>query len=72
VQQREVARVRAHRRRQKKLDDLINIVKTIQIGAPTCDVNAHLNVELQLGVMCGIRNVFLTEQGVMCGSGTRD
>jgi len=27
----------------KKLDDPVNIAKAIRIGAPTCDVNAHLN-----------------------------
>ena len=43
AQQREVARARAIKRRQHKLDDPVNIAEAIRVGAPTCDVNAHLN-----------------------------
>ncbi len=43
TQQREVARARAIKRRQQKLYDSINIVEVVRIGAPTCDVNVHLN-----------------------------
>jgi hypothetical protein len=43
AQQREVARARALKPRQHKLDDPVNIAKDVRIGAPTCDVNAHLN-----------------------------
>ena len=43
AQQREAARARANKRRQQKLDDPVNIAEAVRIGAPTCDVNAHLN-----------------------------
>ncbi len=33
----------------KKLDDPVNIAKAIRIGAPTCDVNAHLNCVTAMG-----------------------
>ncbi len=40
--QREAAHVRAIRRRQQRLEDLVNMVGAIRIVAPTCGVNAHL------------------------------
>ncbi len=40
AQQREADRVRAHRRRQQKINDPVNIAQAIRIGAPICDVNA--------------------------------
>jgi hypothetical protein len=43
VQQRESVRVRALRRRHQKLDDHVNKAEAIRIGAPICDVNAHLH-----------------------------
>ncbi len=50
AQQREVARARAIKRRQQKLDDPVNIAKAFRIGAPTCDVNAHLNFVSATGI----------------------
>ena len=43
AQQLEAARARAIKRRQHKLEDPVNIAESVRIGAPTCDVNAHLN-----------------------------
>ena len=43
AQQREAACIRAVRRRQRGLEDHINMVEAIRIGGPTCDVYAHLN-----------------------------
>jgi hypothetical protein len=43
AQQREAVYARALRWRQQKLDDHVNITKAIRIGAPTCDINVHLN-----------------------------
>ena len=50
AQQREAARARAIKRRQQKLDDPVNIAEAIRIGAPTCDVNAHLNYVTATGI----------------------
>jgi hypothetical protein len=50
AQQREAARARAIRRRQHKLDDLVNIAQVVRIGAPTCDVNVHLNYITATGI----------------------
>ena len=50
MQQREGDRIRALRRRQQKLDDPVNIAKAARIGAPTCDVNAHLNYVAATGI----------------------
>ena len=50
MQQREAARVRALRRRQKELDHLVNIAEAIRIGVPICDVNAHLNYVTAAGI----------------------
>jgi len=50
AQHREALRVRALIWRQQKLDDYVNIVEAIQIGALTCDVNAHLNYVTSTGI----------------------
>ncbi len=34
----------------KKLDDPVKIAEAIRIGAPTCDVNAHLNYIIATGI----------------------
>jgi len=54
AQQQGVARVRALRRRQHKLDDLVNIAEAIRLGAPACDVNGHLNYVTAIGIDVGI------------------
>ncbi len=54
AQQRDATRDRALRRRQKTLYEPVNIAEVSRIGAPTCDVNAHLNMLLQLELMCGM------------------
>ncbi len=38
------------KRRQQKLDDFVNIAEDVRIGAPTCDVNAHLNYVTATGI----------------------
>ena len=43
AQQSKVARVRAIRQRQHKLEHNVNIDETVRIGASTCDANARLN-----------------------------
>ena len=37
-------------RREQKLDDPIKIAEAIRIGAPICDVNAHLNYVSSSGI----------------------
>jgi hypothetical protein len=49
AQQREAAQGRAIKRR-KKPDDPVNITEAVRIGAPTCDVNAHLNYVTATGI----------------------
>jgi len=50
AQQREAARGRAIKRRQQKLDDPFNIAEANRIGAPTCDLNAHLKYFIATGI----------------------
>ena len=50
AQQREAARAQAIKRRQQKLDDPVNIIEADRIGAPTCDMNAHLNYVTATGI----------------------
>jgi len=50
AQQREVARARAIKRQQRKLDEPVNIEEVVRIGAPTCDVNSNLNNVTQTGI----------------------
>ena len=50
AQQREAARARASKRREHKLDNPVNIAEAIRIGAPTCEVNAHLNYVNATGI----------------------
>jgi hypothetical protein len=35
---------------KKKMNDPISITKVVRIGAPTCDVNAHLNYVTATGI----------------------
>jgi hypothetical protein len=50
AQPREAARARAIKRRQQKLYDPVNAAEDVEIGAPTCDVNAHLNYVTATGI----------------------
>jgi len=41
---------RVIRQRQEKIDDHVNMVEAIRIGAPTCDINAYLNYIIATGI----------------------